>query len=268
MSESVGGTQVPIVKTCVYPGAKLKCRGPARELNGDFIAVLGGCETLSPHLSNDISSVIEGAAGVPCVNFSAAHAGPGAYLADPGLVMQIARARAVVLSIPGAHLAPNPCFRVHPIRNDRVVAQCSGLQALYPEVDFLSHPFVRHLLGELLSVSAGRFAVVREALRKGWASAMSDLIAAVDAPVYGLWLGQRRPEDRTDTLVSGDPPFVTRVMLDALNLAGLIEVVRKPARIDGSGLPHSEMIEEAGQMLGRVFSRDLNGPRTVRKWTA
>lgn len=264
MSESVGGTTVPTLETCVYPGAKLRCRGPARHLDGDFIAVLGGAETLSLNLSRDVAQVIEEETGLTCVNFSAAHAGPAAYLADPGILMHAARARAVVLSIPGAHLAQNACFRVHPLRNDRVVGQCSGLQALYPEVDFLSHPFVRHMLGEMLRVSPGRFAVVRDALRKGWATGMADLIGAIDAPVYGLWLGNRRPEQRTDTLELADPSFVTRRMLAALNLTGIVEVVREAGRSDDRPLPEADMIEEAGQAL----SRRLLGMSTPLRRTA
>ncbi|SFH17802.1 hypothetical protein SAMN04488020_107234 [Palleronia marisminoris] len=260
MSESVGGTSVPVLETCVYPGSKLKCRGPARKLDGDFIAVVGGAETLSPHLSRDVATVIEETTGLPCVNFSAAHAGPSAYLADTALLMQIARARAVVLSIPGAHLAKNSCFRVHPVRNDRVVGQSSGLQALYPEVDFLSHPFVRHMLGEMMRVSPGRFAVVRDAMRKGWASGMADLIGAIDAPVYGLWLGTRRPEQRTDALEAGDPSFVTRRMLGALNLAGLAEIVRNGDR----PLPGADMIDEAGQVLSRLLTDEAAPPMRRR----
>lgn len=251
---------MPVLETCVYPGTKLKCRGPARRLDGDFIAVVGGAETLSAHLSRDVAAVIEETTGLPCVNFSAAHAGPSAYLRDTGLLMQIARARAVVLSIPGAHLAKNSCFRVHPVRNDRVVGQSSGLQALYPEVDFLSHPFVRHMLGEMMRVSPGRFAVVRDALRKGWASGMADLIGAIDAPVYGLWLGSRRPEQRTDALEPGDPSFVTRKMLGALHLAELAEVVRDGER----RLPGADMIEEAGQVLSRLLT-DKAAPPVLRR---
>ena len=261
MSESVVGTAVPTWETCVYPGSKLQCRGPARRLDEDFIAVLGGAETLSRNLSRDVSQVIEGATGVTCVNFSAAHAGPRAYLADPGLLMQVARARAVVLSIPGAHLAQNSCFRVHSRRNDRVVAQSSDLRALYPEVDFISHPFVRHMLSEMLRVSEKRFAVVRDVLRKGWSAGMADLIGAIDAPVYGLWLGQRRPEDLAETLDAGDPSFVTRDMLGAQDLAGLVEVVRTSRR--GGALPEVDMIEEAGQALAGMLT---NGKATSNRF--
>lgn len=267
MSDSMGGTAGPRWETCVYPGAKLRCRGPARSLDSDFIAVLGGAETLSLHLSRDIASVIEDAAGVACVNFSAAHAGPAAYLSDPDLLMQISRARAVVLSIPGAHLARNACFRVHSRRNDRVVGQSSALRALYPEVDFISHPFVRHMLGELERVSKERFASVRSALREGWSSGMTDLLAAVDAPVYGLWLGQRRPEDLADTLNGGDPPFVTREMLEALDLSGLVEAVRKLGHNDQT-VPDAGMIERAGQALARTMMGSDAVSSNPLRWTA
>lgn len=265
MSESDGGTSVPTRKTCVYPGSKLMCRGPARKLDGDFIAVLGGAETLSAHLSHDVAQVIEEVTGVTCVNLSAAHAGPAAYLSDAGLLMNVARARAVVLSIPGAHLARNTCFHAHSRRNDRVVRQSSGLRSLFPEVDFISCPFVRHMLGEMERVSKGRFAVVRDALRKGWGTGMADLIAAADAPVYGLWLGQRHPEELADTLDAGDPLFVTRDMLNSLNLSGLVEVVRKPREGDHA-LPDANMIAEAGRALGMMLDAETM-PNPLR-WTA
>ncbi|WP_375263200.1 DUF6473 family protein [Palleronia sp.] len=263
MSESVGGASAPMWETCAYPGSRLKCRGPVRQLDGDFIAVMGGAETLSAHLSRDVAQVIEATTGVSCVNFSAAHAGPAAYLSDPGLLMQIARARAVVLSIPGAHLARNALFQVHSRRNDRVIGQSSSLRALYPEVDFISHPFVRHMLIEMERVSKTRFAVVRDALRKGWCAGMADLIAAADAPVYGLWLGQRDPEELTDSIEAADPPLVGRDMLNALNLSGLVEVTRKPCEEDHA-LPQADVIKQAGRAVARMLN-DETMPKSLRR---
>lgn len=234
-----------------WPGSRLWMRGPERPVPERHIAVLGGLETYGRFVARPYPDLLEEALGVRCLNLGAAHAGPEAYLADPALIAACNSAEATVISVTGAHALSNGFFKVHPRRNDRVIRHEEALRALYPEVDFSQHSFVRHLLGDLERTSPRRFGIVRNELQRAWVVQMERLCARIGVDVVLLWMGDRGPADPAGSIFDGDPPFVTRAMLGALRglVHGRVEAVARTqgaaaapeARLRGGGAGHAAL---------------------------
>lgn len=220
-----------------WPGSRLWMRGPERPVPGRYVAVLGGLETFGRFVARPYPELLEETLGLRCLNLGAAHAGPDAYLADAALVAACARAEVTVIAVTGAHSLANRFYKVHPRRNDRVIRHEAALRALYPEIDFSQHSFVRHLLGDLERTSPRRFEAIRDELQQAWVARMERLCERIGGDVVLLWMGNRAPDDPTASIFDGDPPFVTRAMLGALRglVRGKVEVVGLPDRDDLAG---------------------------------
>ncbi|QFU09581.1 hypothetical protein PARPLA_00860 [Rhodobacteraceae bacterium THAF1] len=241
---------------CRYPGAARDCRGPIKPLTQPYIALLDS-RAVSSADSAALMDGIEDRTHDVCIDLSAPHSGPDAILGDPGLLEIARQADAVVLTVPGAHQLSNPYYRVHKWRNDRIIGQQDRLRALYPEIEFERHHFVRHLLEDLYAVSPGRFAVVRETLQRTWLERMGILISQLGKPVVLLWIGERRPDEECDTVHDGDPPFVTKAMAASLSVAERTEVVvrpKSPLRFKGRISPE-EVQDIAAERVARCLSR-------------
>lgn len=213
------GVEVPEVERCSYAGSRLVFRGPARPLDGRFVAALGGSATFGKGVRRPWPQLLETATNADVVNFGAVGAGPDAFLGDAGVIAACARARTVILQLSGADALGNPYYQVHPRRNDRFLRATPALQALYPEVDFFEFSFVRHMLGVLQRRDRRRFACVARTLRSTWSGRMAALAGQLSAwvPVVLLWLGSGPPPEGDADPRGGSAPFlITRPMLEAL----------------------------------------------------
>lgn len=178
---------------CRYGTSRHVFRGPARDLSLPFVAALGGTETYGRFVAEPWPALVEAATGFRMVNLGVPHAGPDAYLSDPGVLAVAARARAVVLQCPGVANLSNPFYAVHPRRNDRFLRAMPPLLRLYPEVDFTNFHFTGHLLTTLRDLSPQRFERLADSLRKTWVERMQALVATPGGPVVLLWMGAAPP---------------------------------------------------------------------------
>ncbi|PZX16651.1 hypothetical protein LX81_02023 [Palleronia aestuarii] len=229
--------------------------------DGNYIAVLGGIETCGWYVDAPYPALLEAASGTRCLNLAKPHAGPDAFLGDEAVLAACQNARLTVIAVSGAHVVQNRFYAMHSRRNDRIVRQTDFLRAVYPEVDFSRHHFVRHMLGELYDRSPARFALIRDELQRNWIQRMNLLCARTGGEVVLVWVGDRSPDDPAETVEDGDPPLVTRAMLRALR--GRIRATVEVLDISGS---------EAEALEGKIYGEGqehaalrVPGPRAHRE---
>ncbi|MEL7012872.1 MAG: DUF6473 family protein [Pseudomonadota bacterium] len=231
MVRAARGLNAQELEHCRYDGSKLMLRGPRRDLDGAFVACLGGTETFARFIAEPYPDLLEAALGVTCVNFGWPNAGIDVFRGDPALIDCASRSQVCVLQVPNAINMSNLYYRVHPRRNDRVLEVLSPMRALFPDVDFTQFSFTRHMLTWLRKHHKDEFCYVLKELASVWVVGMTDLLDRIDTPVVLLWMSMRNPEefaDRPD--LAADPSLVTRAMLDVLDpyVAGLVEVMITP----------------------------------------
>ncbi len=248
---------------CRYNGSKLMFRGPARSLEDDYAAFLGGTETYGKFIAHPFPQLIEVKTGLKCVNFGWPNAGVDAFLYDRNLVKTATRARVKVVQLPCAQNLSNRYYTVHPRRNDRFLQASGQLRALYDEVDFTDFHFTRHLLGHLAETSPERFARIRKELQKTWVARMKMLIRRITGPVILLWFSARKPDEADDSLdLSADPGFVTRDMIAALrpSVSCIAEVTASSAALSlgTKGMVFSELeAPAAAKLLGPAAHQEV-----------
>lgn len=212
MSQEQGAFS-PDYLPCSYGTSRLCFRGPKAELNGNYIACLGGVETFGRFMPSPYPSLIAEAIDVPCVNLGANHAGPEFYLEDQ-VVLEIARkASVVVMELPSCSMVSNPFYRVHPRRNDRIVEIMRSLRGLYPDVDFTEFHFINHMLETLLRRDAVRFIPVLHGLQTAWLEKVSRLIEHLDGHVILMWLSRVKPPQHRAMKLDHEPLFVSSEMI-------------------------------------------------------
>ncbi|PQO22579.1 hypothetical protein C2I36_12230 [Rhodobacteraceae bacterium WD3A24] len=233
-SRRVGG---PGIAGCSYGTSRLVFRGPRRNLEGRYIAALGGTETFGKFIARPYPALVETATGWRMVNLGCPQAGPDAFLRDPVMAEVCAGATAHVVQVMGAASLSNPYYAVHPRRNDRFLGPSADLCALYPELDFAEFSFIRHVLGALAECGPRRFDRVVAELRRTWVARMKALLAALPAPAVLLWMSDRAPDSAGSTTLGRDPLFVDATMLEALrpDATEVITVVCPPSSRDESG---------------------------------
>ncbi|HKL68542.1 DUF6473 family protein [Salibaculum sp.] len=204
--------------TCSYGLSRLDFRGPWRPTDGGYLACLGGSETFARDVPHPFPELLEQETGTVCLNLGQQMAGPDLFLRDHAVRALVHDASAVVIQIMGAVNLSNRFYKVHPRRNDRFIAPCSPLRALYPEVDFTEIAFTGHLMARLAETDPLRVSEVRRVLRGCWMRRMRELVGLANGPVHLLWFAPRHPEDPADN--GHDPSLVTPEMLTALEAAG------------------------------------------------
>lgn len=217
----------PQIDHVQYDGSKLLWRGPRRDLDGAFIACLGGTDTFASHIADPYPDVLESVLGVTCVNFGLPNAGIDVFRGDAALIDCASRSAACVLQVPNAINMNNLYYRVHPRRNDRVLEATDAMRALFPSVDFARFSFTRHMLTVLRRNYPEPFAYLQRELATVWVAGMTELLGQINAPVVLLWLSPRRPEEQDDRPdLYADPALVSRPMLEAIrdHANGLVEV--------------------------------------------
>ncbi|MEQ9055876.1 MAG: DUF6473 family protein [Roseovarius confluentis] len=210
-------------------GSRLALRGPERDLNKPFIAVLGGSETFGKFVDRPYPALLEDRIGRPVVNLGVMHAGASLFSKERWLLDIASGADLTIVQVMGAQNMSNRLYCVHPRRNDRFLTTSAALRIIYPDVDFTEVNFTGHLLETLERSSAARFEIVVEELRWAWVQRMRRIVKSISGDVQLLWMSRRSPDDAARDTSSSDPMFVTRAMLDELSphIAGVTEVVGK-----------------------------------------
>lgn len=236
---------------CRYGTSKLLFRGPRRQLDGPYVAMLGGTETYGRFVENPYPRLVEDATGLRTVNLGCQNAGVDVFLNDPS-VMEICRKAAVtVIQIPGAQNLTNRFYSVHPRRNDRFLAATPELRQLCPDLDFAEIHFTRHLMAELQQTSSDIYLSVVDTLRATWTRQMRALIEQAGRNVVLLWIGTAPPGTGLlpPAAQAPDPLYVTRGMLDSLRplVETVVEVVVHEPVLDAGplGMVHDPEEEAA-----------------------
>lgn len=184
---------------CRYGTSKVLFRGPKRDLDAPFVAVLGGTETYGKFVATPYPALVEEATGVPTVNLGCMNAGLDVFLHEPVVLEIASQARVTVVQVVGAQNLSNRYYAVHPRRNDRFVRASPLLRTIYREVDFTEFNFTRHMLQTLRAVSPSKFEVVAEELRAAWVARMTTLLDSIPGKTILLWMADHAP------LPSGKP---------------------------------------------------------------
>lgn len=240
------GTEVPGSGLVRIGTSGLRCRGPL-VAGADATVFLGGSETLGRFVAHPFSMLLNDVCG-QTVNFGVAHAGVDCLLGLVGELDDSLRGRRFVVQLPCAANLTNSFFRVHPRRNDRLVAVTPALQRLFPEVDYSEFSFVRALLVALRDRSGARYGCVQNELRATWIRRMRLLVAHLPGEVRLLWLAGRGP-------LGAEPAIVTDDMVAALRRPCLRMAV-EPAGVDTTGMVFAPQDTAA--------ARHMPGPRQHR----
>jgi hypothetical protein len=212
---------------CRYGSSRLLFRGPRRDLDAPYIAVLGGTEVYGKFVPRPFPDLLEERLGRAVVNLGCVNGGLDAFLNDPDTLDVARRADCAVVQVLGAQNLTNRFYSVHPRRNDRFVAATADLRALYRDVDFTEFTFTRHLVAVLQARSPTRFAAVARELQAVWLDRMARLLNGLNGRRFLLWLGEAPPPSAGQ---AADPletaPFVDAAMIRALRplVDGIIDV--------------------------------------------
>ncbi len=206
-----------------YEGSPLFFRGPAARLDRPYVAVLGGAMAFGREVSRPYPTRMADALGHDVVNLAIAHAGPDLLLADPAIRRIGGAAIMAVVETPDGWNLSNPFYRVHPRRNDRVIAVSDALRALFPEVEFCDINFTRHLMQALRVTDAERCAEVEAALAETWINQMRQVVAGLTTvPILMHITGSSAPKGVTAGMVravAGSDIRVINVAIDANSYA-------------------------------------------------
>lgn len=206
---------------CRYGDSRILFRGPRRDIERAYVAVLGGTETYGKFVPAPFPDLIERELGLPVANLGCMNAGPDVFLNEVAVTKVAAQATVTVVQILGAQNLSNRYYAVHPRRNDRFLGATPLLRAIYPRVDFTEFNFTRHMLMSLQAASADKFEVVAEELRAAWVTRMKLLLPRLGPRVILLWVSDQPP-----------PPPTRRVNLERQPLlidSEMIAAIRAPA---------------------------------------
>lgn len=236
---------------CLYGSTRVHFRGPRRDIDNTYVAVIGGTETYGKFVPVPYPDLLEHRLGMPVVNLGSVNAGPDLYLNEEDVAKVAQNARLTVVQVMGAHNISNRYYKVHPRRNDRFLGASAGLRAIFPQVDFTEFNFTRHMLMTLQNISRDRFEVIAEELRSAWVSRMLQLLSRLRGPTVLLWMSEQSPptpEHRVDMALN--PLLVDSEMIAALltKVARFVEVVYRcpTAPVDGMVFAPLEAIAAAG----------------------
>lgn len=198
---------------CRYGTSRAVFRGPARDVSGSYVAMLGGTQTFGKYVSAPYPALVEREIGQQVVNLGGLGAGPDFYLEDQAALRIAAEACLAVVQIPGAEAMSNPFYTVHSRRNDRILTPTPALRALFPEVDFTETLFARHLLTVLDKADPDRFQTVVTGLKTNWLSTMRQLLVHLPLRRVLLWLAEGMPPKVATGLVGSGPLLVDEGMI-------------------------------------------------------
>ncbi len=247
------------------PGSRLVFRGPRRPLEGEFIAFLGGTETHGRFIAHPFPQLIEERLGVACVNFGWPNAGVDVFLNEPALMEVCARARAVVVQMPGAQNMTNRYYTVHPRRNDRFIGPSGQMRTLFPEVDFTEFHFTRHMLRRLAELAPCRFASVRHELQDLWVTRMRQLLQSIGGHATLLWMapvtsGRAGHGAGQGEMIGPEPAFLSARMMRAIRDCARTGVIVRTSAAGAS----TDLAEMVFSELEAAAARKVPGPSAHR----
>ena len=114
-----------------------------------------------------------------------------------------------------AHTMSNPFYKVHPRRNDRLVAPSAQMRRLCPGIDFRDIHYVRHLLAVVQDHSRDTFDTMVAELRALWLKRMRLVIGRIPGPVILVLISDNTAHLADDPL-GGVPLFVQPAMVEDL----------------------------------------------------
>lgn len=213
---------------CRYGSSRVLFRGPRRDIDRAYVAVLGGTETYGKFVPVPFPDMIEQELGLPVANLGCMNAGPDVFLNEVAVTEIAAQASVTVVQILGAQNLSNRYYAVHPRRNDRFLGATPLLRAIFPRVDFTEFNFTRHMLTSLQSASADKFEVVAEELRAAWVARMKLLLSRLGRRTILLWVSEQPPPTPTRRVdLARSPLLIDSEMINAIRapVAGYVEAV-------------------------------------------
>jgi Domain of unknown function (DUF6473) len=219
---------------CRYGRSRLIFRGPQRDVDRAYVAVIGGSETYGKFVSTPFPDLIERELGLPVANLGCMNAGPDVFLHEPEITRIAAQACVTVVQLLGAQNLSNRYYAVHPRRNDRFLGATPLLRSIFPQVDFTEFNFTRHMLRALQQGSADRFEVVAEELRAAWVSRMKQLLWQLSGRTILLWMSDAPPPSPTRRVdLTQMPMLVDSEMVAALRpqASAYVEAVSSQAAL-------------------------------------
>ena len=193
---------------CRYGNSRILFRGPKRDIERAYVAVLGGTETYGKFVPDPFPDLIERELGLPVANLGCINAGPDVFLNEQAVTTIAAQACVTVVQVLGAQNLSNRYYAVHPRRNDRFLGATPLLRHIFPRVDFTEFNFTRHMLMALQRASADRFEVVAEELRAAWVARMKLLLSRLPGQVILLWMSDAPPPSPTHRVDLGQNPIL------------------------------------------------------------
>lgn len=243
---------------CRYGDSKQLFRGPKKNLEKPYIAVIGGSETYGKFIETPFPAMLEKSLKMTVANLGCVNAGTDAIANDDAVIGICRKSVVTVIQIIGAHNMSNRYYAVHPRRNDRFLKPSDLLASTFRDVDFTNIHFTRHLLTELKESSSDKFEEVRQGLKKAWVARMKAVLGKIGGKVVLLWMADHEPGQHPRFKPLGhDPMFIERWMLEALEdrVAGSLEVVATPEEMEAGfeRMMYTPLEEPAaGEMLGPV----------------
>ena len=219
---------------CRYGSSRLLFRGPRRDIDRAYVAVLGGTETYGKFVPLPFPDLIEQELGLPVANLGCMNAGPDVFLNEAAVTQIAAQASVTVVQILGAQNLSNRYYAVHPRRNDRFLGATPLLRTIFPRVDFTEFNFTRHMLMSLQSASADKFEVVAEELRAAWVTRMKLLLSRLGRRVILVWVSDQPPPSPTRRVdLARNPLLIDSEMINAIRapVAGYVEAVFSAAAL-------------------------------------
>lgn len=223
---------------CQYGSSRILFRGPKRDIDRAYVAVLGGTETYGKFVPLPFPDLVEQELGLPVANLGCMNAGPDVFLNEAAVTQIAAQASVTVVQILGAQNLSNRYYAVHPRRNDRFLGATPLLRAIFPRVDFTEFNFTRHMLMSLQNASADKFEVVAEELRAAWVTRMKLLLSRLGRRVILLWVSDQAPPSPTRRVdLARNPLLIDSEMIHAIRapVAGYVEAVFSAAALSQGG---------------------------------
>lgn len=221
-------------KPCRYGTSKLLFRGPPRNVQGDYVAFLGGAETFGRCIESPFPELVEHATGITAINLGCLGAGIDAFYHSPGLIELCSMAQVTVIQILGAPNMSNRHYTVDTRHNDRFLRASRPLKDIFPEVDFAAASTTADVLAALARAGGDRLSSVRRELQDAWVGRMRALLDRIEGRKVLLWLADHPPYSAADGgTICRDPLFVDRAMLNAVrgSADALVEVVARREEI-------------------------------------
>lgn len=219
---------------CRYGSSRILFRGPRRDIDRAYVAVLGGTETYGKFVPLPFPDLLEQELGLPVANLGCMNAGPDVFLNEAAVTQIAAQASVTVVQILGAQNLSNRYYAVHPRRNDRFLGATPLLRTIFPRVDFTEFNFTRHMLMSLQTASADKFEVVAEELRAAWVTRMKLLLSRLGRRVILLWVSDQAPPSPTRRVdLTRNPLLIDSEMIQAIRapVAGYVEAVYSAAAL-------------------------------------